>query len=93
MTHYIHYMARRPGGPFKTDRIALSDGDDEAVVCAGGEYRVACQPKRRHLSRAYISDKVAKIKELFLATGEHGRVTCPDCLKTRDYLEDTPRVA
>ena len=87
---HFHFLSRRPGGPIRTVRKVVSDGGGQsAVVCEGGEWLVACQPKRDHLARVAKVKKQIVLVENFLATGDPSVVSCPKCRESSYYLEDT----
>lgn len=85
---YIHYVAKQQGGPLKTVRRSVSQGKVSAVICEGGEWVVACQPKRAYLSQTN-KKRFARHGPDFVATGDPRMVSCPRCLESWYYLRDT----
>lgn len=73
----MHYLARVPGGPIKTKGRSLQNGSQTFSLCEGGEFCVACQPKRNYLSK--YDEWTDTLHEHFMATGDPSWVTCPMC--------------
>lgn len=88
-TLHIHYLARQAGGPIKTGRRVVRQGKEEAVICEGGEWAVACQPTRKTLS--VLSRSKKRVIDHFPASGSLDVVTCPQCKKSPLYLRDAPK--
>lgn len=86
----IHYLAKSEDGPIKTTRNVAFLGNSSAVTCQGGRWAVACQPRRKYLSRLSASGKV--VTEFFLATGDWRVVTCSACQKAALFLRDVQPV-
>lgn len=66
----LHYMARKIGGPIKTKPIFGGDETEQLKCSEGGEFVIACQPKR--------TDTGPDLQ----ATGEAWLVGCEQCKDT-----------
>ena len=97
----IHYLAPSETGPIVTQRRVANNEDQEAVICPGGRYAVACQPLRPYLARGTGVGRNFRLTEPFHATGQifrtvtkngvevlHELVTCPKCRQSPLYKRD-----
>lgn len=86
---YIHYLSLDPKGPIVSTPRSVEQGGRTAVISRGGRWVVACQPRRKHLSR--VNGRGNRVLEHFAATGDTSVVTCPECLKSSYYMRDTKK--
>jgi hypothetical protein len=97
----MHYLASSEDGPIVTERRVEAQRDQEAVICPGGRYAVACQPRRTYLARGTGTGLNFKLTEPFHATGQifrvvkvngqevlHNLVTCQRCRNSPLYRRD-----
>jgi hypothetical protein len=83
---YIHYLSLCAGGPIRSVRREVNQLGRKATICEGGEYIIACEPKRKKLS-IYDSHR-KRVIEHFAATGNAKVVTCPKCRESKYFPKE-----